>query len=127
MNLEPYALYPHQVTGVEFLARRGRAILGDDMGLGKTRQGERLRAVPWAGVALDEAHFIKNASQRSSQALKILGVSDDKRAGVSGPRLVFLLTGTPMPNRPRNRPGRRPARHHRREGVGAAGRGGHLQ
>jgi SWI/SNF-related matrix-associated actin-dependent regulator 1 of chromatin subfamily A len=38
MNLERYALYPHQVTGVEFLARRGRAILGDDMGLGKTRQ-----------------------------------------------------------------------------------------
>ena len=102
MNLEPYALYRHQVTGVEFLARRGRAILGDDMGLGKTHQAERLRAVPWTGVALDEAHFIKNASQRSSQALKILGVSDDKRAGVSGPRLVFLLTGTPMPNRPRD-------------------------
>jgi SWI/SNF-related matrix-associated actin-dependent regulator 1 of chromatin subfamily A len=51
---------------------------------------------------LDEAHFIKNASQRSSQALKILGVSDDKRAEVAGPRLVFLLTGTPMPNRPRD-------------------------
>lgn len=167
MNLEHYALYPHQLTGVEFLARRGRAILGDDMGLGKTRQaivalkesapdgvflivcpaslklnwareislvdpnarievlgvaghehpqpqwvivnydllarhGSRLRAVPWTGVALDEAHFIKNASQRSSQALKILGVSDDRRAGVTGPRLVFLLTGTPMPNRPRD-------------------------
>ncbi len=96
MNLEPYALYPHQVTGVEFLTRRGRAILGDDMGLGKTGQGERLRAVPWTGVALDEAHFIRNASQRSSQALKIVGVSDDKRASVAGPRLVFLLTGTPM-------------------------------
>ncbi len=167
MNLESYALYPHQVTGVEFLARRGRAILGDDMGLGKTRQAiialkesapsgvfliicpaslklnwareillvdpdarievlgvsgyehsqpqwvivnydllarnaDRLRKVAWTGVALDEAHFIKNASQRSSQALKILGVSDDKRAGVTGPRLVFLLTGTPMPNRPRD-------------------------
>jgi SWI/SNF-related matrix-associated actin-dependent regulator 1 of chromatin subfamily A len=167
MNLESYALYPHQVTGVEFLARRGRAILGDDMGLGKTRQAiialkesapsgvfliicpaslklnwareinmvdpdarievlgvsgyehsqpqwvivnydllarnaDRLRKVAWTGVALDEAHFIKNASQRSSQALKILGVSDDKRAGVVGPRLVFLLTGTPMPNRPRD-------------------------
>jgi SNF2 family DNA or RNA helicase len=167
MNLSSYALYPHQVEGVEFLARRGRAILGDDMGLGKTRQAiialkesapsgvfliicpaslklnwareirlvdpdarievlgvsgyehpqpqwvivnydllarnaERLRTVPWTGVALDEAHFIKNASQRSSQAMKILGVSDDKRADVAGPRLVFLLTGTPMPNRPRD-------------------------
>ena len=38
MNLERYALYPHQLAGVEFLASRGRAILGDDMGLGKTRQ-----------------------------------------------------------------------------------------
>jgi SNF2 family DNA or RNA helicase len=38
MDLSSYALYPHQVTGVEFLTRRGRAILGDDMGLGKTRQ-----------------------------------------------------------------------------------------
>jgi SNF2 family DNA or RNA helicase len=167
MNLAPYALYPHQVTGVEFLAQRGRAILGDNMGLGKARQAiialkesvpdgvflvicpaslklnwareirvvdpdarievlgvpghehpqpqwvvvnydllarhrERLRAVPWTGVALDEAHFIKNASQRTSQALKLRGVSDDRRASVTGPRLVFLLTGTPMPNRPRD-------------------------
>ena len=34
----PYALYPHQLDGVEFLKNKGRAILGDDMGLGKTRQ-----------------------------------------------------------------------------------------
>ena len=38
MDLSSYSLYPHQVAGVAFLARRGRAILGDDMGLGKTRQ-----------------------------------------------------------------------------------------
>ena len=38
MDLSRYSLYPHQQAGVEFLARRGRAILGDDMGLGKTRQ-----------------------------------------------------------------------------------------
>lgn len=36
MDLSGYSLYPHQQAGVEFLARRGRAILGDDMG--KTRQ-----------------------------------------------------------------------------------------
>lgn len=167
MDLSSFSLYPHQVSGVEFLARRGRAILGDDMGLGKTRQAivalrasapggvflvicpaslklnwareirqvdpdarievlgvsgcehpqpqwvivnydllarqaDRLRTVAWTGVVLDEAHFIKNASQRSSQALKILGVSEDRKAGVTGPRLVFLLTGTPMPNRPRD-------------------------
>ena len=34
----PYSLYPHQLEGVSFLKRKGRAILGDDMGLGKTRQ-----------------------------------------------------------------------------------------
>jgi hypothetical protein len=26
MKRESYALYPHQVTGVEFLTRRGRAV-----------------------------------------------------------------------------------------------------
>ena len=66
------------------------------------RHGERLRAIPWAGVIIDEAHFIKNASQRTSQVLKIIGVADSKRDEPGGPRLVFLLTGTPMPNRPRD-------------------------
>jgi SWI/SNF-related matrix-associated actin-dependent regulator 1 of chromatin subfamily A len=66
------------------------------------KNAERLRAIRWAGVIIDEAHFIKNASQRTSQVLKIIGVSDNKRESVEGPRLVFLLTGTPMPNRPRD-------------------------
>ncbi len=74
------------------------------------RHGERLRAIPWAGVIIDEAHFIKNASQRTSQVLKIIGVvdaksdakSDGKRDAPAGPGMVFLLTGTPMPNRPRD-------------------------
>ena len=30
--------YPYQLTGAEFLARRGRALLADEMGLGKTIQ-----------------------------------------------------------------------------------------
>ena len=29
MDLSHYGLYPHQVAGVLFLARRGRAILGE--------------------------------------------------------------------------------------------------
>ncbi len=66
------------------------------------RHGDRLRAIPWAGVIIDEAHFIKNASQRTSQVLKLIGVADSKRDAPTGPRLVFLLTGTPMPNRPRD-------------------------
>jgi hypothetical protein len=166
-ELSRYGLYPHQVDGVRFLVRHGRAILADDMGLGKTRQAivalqqaapdgavlvvcpaslklnwareirlvdpsaaikvigargeapaaprwiivnydllarnaDKLGAIAWAGVIVDEAHFIKNASQRTSQVLKIVGVSGDKRAGPGGPTQVFLLTGTPMPNRPRD-------------------------
>jgi SWI/SNF-related matrix-associated actin-dependent regulator of chromatin subfamily A-like protein 1 len=63
---------------------------------------ERLRAVAWAGVILDEAHFIKNHSARTSHCLKLLGVSSDSRAALAGPDQVYLLTGTPMTNRPRD-------------------------
>lgn len=168
MSLSVQTLYPHQISGVQFLLRHQRAVLADDMGLGKTRQAivaaneaapdglvlvicpaalklnwareirlvdaasaidvigtasvpataprwvivnydllareaERLRALPWSVVIVDEAHFIKNASQRSSQVLKLLGVTEG-RANPAGPRppYVFLLTGTPMPNRPRD-------------------------
>ena len=73
--------------------------VNDDM---LARHGDRLRAIPWAGVVIDEAHFIKNASQRTSQVLKLIGVADSKRDAPTGPRLVFLLSGTPMPNRPRD-------------------------
>ena len=161
-------LYPHQVEGVAFLIRKGRAILGDDMGLGKTRQAivamneaipegvvlivcpaslklnwrreirmvdpdaqievigvkdgscegsprwviinydllakqaDRLHAIPWSGVILDEAHFIKNASGRTSHVMRLLGVSENARNPVLGPSQVYLLTGTPMTNRPRD-------------------------
>jgi SWI/SNF-related matrix-associated actin-dependent regulator 1 of chromatin subfamily A len=62
----------------------------------------RLNAAAWAGVILDEAHFIKNASQRTSHVLKLLGVQDERRAAPIGPKFVFLLTGTPMTNRPKD-------------------------
>jgi SWI/SNF-related matrix-associated actin-dependent regulator of chromatin subfamily A-like protein 1 len=63
---------------------------------------DRLHSIDWAGVILDEAHFIKNNSQRTSHVLKLLGVSDNARAPVIGPPQVYLLTGTPMTNRPRD-------------------------
>jgi hypothetical protein len=67
------------------------------------RSGEYLgRYVGWAGVILDEAHFIKNASKRTSHCLKLLGVQGDAKAAPIGPSLVFLLTGTPMTNRTRD-------------------------
>lgn len=66
------------------------------------KMAARLHAVAWAGVILDEAHFIKNASQRTSQCFRLLGVQESARAPVIGPRQVHLLTGTPMTNRPRD-------------------------
>jgi SNF2 family DNA or RNA helicase len=66
------------------------------------RNADRLRGIQWAGVMLDEAHFIKNNSQRTSHCLKLLGVSNNAREAVIGPRQVYLLTGTPLTNRPRD-------------------------
>src|SRR6476659_9111128 len=63
---------------------------------------DRLHAIAWAGVILDEAHFIKNNSQRTSHVLRLLGVSNNAREPVIGPRQVYLLTGTPLTNRPRD-------------------------
>jgi SWI/SNF-related matrix-associated actin-dependent regulator 1 of chromatin subfamily A len=62
----------------------------------------RLNGIPWSGVILDEAHFIKNNSQRTSHCLKLLGVSNNARTPLIGPEQVYLLTGTPMTNRPRD-------------------------
>ncbi len=67
-----------------------------------SKHAERLHAVDWAGVILDEAHFIRNASQRTNQCLKLFGVQADAPAADMGPDFVFLLTGTPMPNRPKD-------------------------
>jgi hypothetical protein len=39
-------------------------------------------------VILDEAHFIRNNSQRTSHCLKLLGVSSNARAAVGGPEHV---------------------------------------
>ena len=66
------------------------------------KQAERLHDIPWAGVILDEAHFIKNASARTTHCLKLLGVQDQAKAPLVGPNYVFLLTGTPMTSRPRD-------------------------
>ena len=62
----------------------------------------RLHAIEWSGIILDEAHFIKNASKRTSHYLKLLGVQAEAHAPLIGPDYVFLLTGTPMTNRPKD-------------------------
>ncbi len=67
-----------------------------------SKHAERLHAVEWSGIILDEAHFIKNASKRTSHCLKLLGVQAEAHAPLIGPDYVFLLTGTPMTNRPKD-------------------------
>ena len=66
------------------------------------RTAPRLRDIGWAAIVLDEAHFIKNASQRTQHCLKLLGVQDEAKAPLIGPDHVYLLTGTPMTGRPRD-------------------------
>jgi SWI/SNF-related matrix-associated actin-dependent regulator 1 of chromatin subfamily A len=60
-----------------------------------------LLAQPWAGIAVDEAHYVKNTSQRSARVLRLLGVADRGARPAADPEAVYLLTGTPMSNRPR--------------------------
>ena len=67
-----------------------------------SKHAGRLHAIDWAGVILDEAHFIKNASKRTTHCLKLLGVQAEAKAALIGPEFVFLLTGTPMTNRPKD-------------------------
>jgi SWI/SNF-related matrix-associated actin-dependent regulator 1 of chromatin subfamily A len=56
---------------------------------------ETLRAVRWAGLIVDEAHYLKNhKSQRSKQARDLTERCEDL--------VVYALTGTPMTNRPRD-------------------------
>jgi SWI/SNF-related matrix-associated actin-dependent regulator 1 of chromatin subfamily A len=66
------------------------------------KHADRLHGIAWAGIILDEAHFIKNASKRTSHCLKLLGVQPDAGAPIIGPEFVFLLTGTPMTSRPKD-------------------------
>ncbi len=52
--------------------------------------------VGWHGH--DEAHDIKNDSARTKHVLRLAGLGD----GAREPEVVYLLTGTPMTNRPRD-------------------------
>ncbi len=59
-----------------------------------------LGVVPWAGLVFDEAHYLKNHRSVRSRLARQLA----DRAAESAPRepAVYLLTGTPLTNRPRD-------------------------
>lgn len=67
--------------------------------LGRLEKG--LLARRWGGIVVDEAHYVKNESQRSVRVLRILGVGK-RGAELAEPEAVYLLTGTPMASRPRD-------------------------
>ncbi|MFZ9628618.1 MAG: SNF2-related protein [Ilumatobacteraceae bacterium] len=59
------------------------------------RHIDELEALHFEVVIVDEAHYIKNKSARSRRVMSLV-----ERPG--GPSGVYLLTGTPMANRPRD-------------------------
>ena len=55
---------------------------------------------PWTGLVFDEAHYLKNhRSERSRLARQL---ADDAKGRVDPEPAVYLLTGTPLTNRPRD-------------------------
>lgn len=68
-----------------------------------TRDHSRLISIEWTTVICDEAHALKNREAKRTQ--RICG-HEDYRSGVSVPGLMqkaryrYLLSGTPVPNRP---------------------------
>src|SRR5499427_6820755 len=66
--------------------------------LGKLQS--QLDAQHWTGVVVDEAHYIKNESARSRHVHRLLRSTNTPSA--DDPEAVYLLTGTPMSNRPRD-------------------------
>lgn len=65
-----------------------------------SRDDDALQDEQWAVVVIDEAHYIKNDAVRSGRCLELLGAAGRTPSG--GPSAAYLLTGTPIANRPRD-------------------------
>jgi len=73
---------------------------------------DTLGRVPWAGLVFDEAHYLKNhTSARSRLARQVAAtvrlkadtpIADQARTHSGPAPVVYLLTGTPLTNRPRD-------------------------
>jgi SWI/SNF-related matrix-associated actin-dependent regulator 1 of chromatin subfamily A len=59
-----------------------------------------LEAVRWAGLVFDEAHYLKNHTSARSRLARHL--VERANASPSNEPAVYLLTGTPLTNRPRD-------------------------
>jgi SWI/SNF-related matrix-associated actin-dependent regulator of chromatin subfamily A-like protein 1 len=61
---------------------------------------DTLARVPWAGLVFDEAHYLKNHTSARSKLARQL--ADQARIRGGPAPVVYLLTGTPLTNRPRD-------------------------
>jgi len=59
-----------------------------------------LGRVPWAGLVFDEAHYLKNHTSARSKLARQLAAHAE--ANATREPAVYLLTGTPLTNRPRD-------------------------
>jgi SWI/SNF-related matrix-associated actin-dependent regulator 1 of chromatin subfamily A len=59
-----------------------------------------LGRVPWAGLVFDEAHYLKNHTSARSRLARQL--ADKAATKATHEPAVYLLTGTPLTNRPRD-------------------------
>jgi SWI/SNF-related matrix-associated actin-dependent regulator of chromatin subfamily A-like protein 1 len=64
-----------------------------------SRHIERLGDRHWAGLVFDEAHYLKN--HRSARSRLARQLADSAKSAGADPA-VYLLTGTPLTNRPRD-------------------------
>jgi SWI/SNF-related matrix-associated actin-dependent regulator of chromatin subfamily A-like protein 1 len=96
--VEPDADVHAVADGGDWRAEGRWTVVNYDL-LGKLQA--QVLARPWAGIVLDEAHYIKNDSQRTTRALRLLGIGKGATPA-SDPEAAYLLTGTPMSNRPRD-------------------------
>ncbi len=89
---------PHIIErGTELPARPEWVIVNYDI---LSKHMDALGRVEWAGLVFDEAHYLKNHTSARSRLARQLA----DRAGVQSERApaVYLLTGTPLTNRPRD-------------------------
>jgi SWI/SNF-related matrix-associated actin-dependent regulator 1 of chromatin subfamily A len=64
------------------------------------RHVDALAGVRWAGLVFDEAHYLKN--HRSARSRLARQLADRAKAHPGADPAVYLLTGTPLTNRPRD-------------------------
>ena len=83
--------------GAELPAEPGWVIVNYDI---LSKHMDTLARVPWAGLVFDEAHYLKNHTSARSKLARQL--ADQARIRGGPAPAVYLLTGTPLTNRPRD-------------------------